>query len=232
MHTYKILGLLLSYPRENWVNELDEIKTVLEAEDALPAKTQKKVMAFIQKLSTRNLMKSQEDYVALFDRGRAHCLHLFEHVHGESRDRGQAMVDLSDLYKEKGLEINAAELPDYLPMFLEFLSVCSFEEAQEYLGDIIHIVAAIGAKLERRKSDYSVVFKAIEQMTNLKADKAFVDQALKEDAETDDSLEALDKEWEDSPAFDGAGDADCGTCSVATNQMGAAQSGAMPHLNS
>ena len=221
MQTFKILGILLTYPKADWVDHVMDMKTVLEQENLLPPKKTKKLYAFMDKLARRNLMKSQEDYVALFDRGRAYCLHLFEHVHGESRDRGQAMVDLSDQYKEKGLVINAAEMPDYLPMFLEFLALCEPAEAQDMLGEAVHIIAAIGAKLDRRKSDYASVFAAIAALTDAKIDMDYVNAALSEDAQRDDSLEALDREWEDAPAFDGAapggtGAMACNSCDTAT----------------
>ncbi len=215
MRTFKILGLLLSYPSEEIQVNMEELKAVLRQENVLPAKLEKAVVKFMDQLASRNLLKAQEDYVALFDRGRGNSLYLFEHIHGESRDRGQAMVDLIEHYKEKGLEVSTRELPDYIPLFLEYLSLCETKEAQDTLGEVVHIMAALAAKLKKKGSGYNSVFRALEKLTNVKIDEEFVRQALIEDEARDDSLEALDKEWEDTPAFNGVGD-DCSTCPSAT----------------
>lgn len=221
MRTFKILGLLLSYPSEDLQVNMSELKAVLSEESYLPSKVEKALIKFMDQLASRNLLKAQEDFVALFDRGRGNSLYLFEHIHGESRDRGQAMIDLIEHYKEKGLDVSTKELPDYIPLFLEYLSVCKPEEAQETLGEVVHIMAAVGAKLKRKKSGYASVFLALEKMTKAKIDMEFVRQALIEDEARDDSLEALDKEWEDTPAFDGVGD-DCSVCpSSSTVDFGA-----------
>lgn len=215
MKTFKILGLLLTYPTQELQDNLGELTSVLRQENFLPGKLEKAVIKFMDGLGSRNLLKAQEEYVSLFDRGRGLSLYLFEHIHGESRDRGQAMVDLIDHYKEKGLAVNARELPDFIPLFLEYLSLCPPEEAQENLGEVVHIVAAIGAKLKKRGSAYSSVFLALAKLTDATIDEEFVRKALTEDAARDDSLEALDKEWEETPAFDGVGDTDCAACPAA-----------------
>ncbi|MCF8468603.1 MAG: nitrate reductase molybdenum cofactor assembly chaperone [Sneathiella sp.] len=212
MRSFKILGLLITYPTEELRKNMEDLIEVLRREHVLPGKLEDRLITFMKKLAARNLLWAQEDYVSLFDRGRGHSLYLFEHIHGESRDRGQAMVDLIDHYKEKGLAVNARELPDFLPLFLEYLSICPLEEAQGNLGEVVHIVAAIGAKLKKRGSDYCVVFEALAKMTDVRIDEEFVRKALIEEAARDDSLEALDKEWAEAPAFDGIGDTDCGTC--------------------
>ena len=215
MKSFKILGLMLSYPSAELQEGMPELIAMLREEHVLPSRIEGKLIDFMTRIGARNLLKVQEDYVSLFDRGRGTSLYLFEHIHGESRDRGQAMVDLIEHYREKGLILNARELPDYLPLFLEFLSLCPPEEAQELLGEVVHIIAAIGAKLKTRKSGYSILFDALARMTDARIDKDFVRQALAEDAQRDDSLEALDKEWDEAPAFNGIGDANCGTCAAA-----------------
>jgi len=216
MLTFKLLGMLLSYPSDGLQQHMGEIKSALKNEGLVPVKAQRRLFDFMDDLSRRNLMRVQEDYVALFDRGRAHSLYLFEHIHGESRDRGQAMVDLSDHYISHGVTLAANELPDYLPLFLEFLSQIEFAEAQELLGETIHIIAGIGAKLKAKKENYHQVFRALEALTTVKVDEKFLEQAVAEADAEDNSLEALDREWEDTPAFDGAGQTDCNTCPSAT----------------
>ncbi len=154
MSPYRLLSALLCYPEPELLDALGEIETALaddpDAEDALQP-----LMAY---LATHDLISLQENYVATFDRNRSHSLHLFEHVHGESRDRGQAMVDLLQTYRQHGFEPVAAELPDHVPLFLEFLGVIDPDQAQALLDDAIHVLAAIGARLARDDSPYACVF--------------------------------------------------------------------------
>ena len=144
MKTFKLLGLLLTYPEGTVYSASDELLQTLRSEALLPEKFIKKVETFLTAQKAQDLMAVQEDYVETFDRGRAHCLHLFEHIHGESRDRGQAMIDLSETYAAKGLYIETGELPDYLPLFMEYLSRCEFQDATELLGEAINVIAEIG----------------------------------------------------------------------------------------
>lgn len=217
MLTFKILGMLLAYPTEDLQACAHELKTLIADENLLPDGTQKRLFSHIDDLSRRNLMRLQEDYVALFDRSRAHSLYLFEHVHGESRDRGQAMVDLMGLYKQSGFVLQARELPDYLPLFLEYLSTQSLDDAQSLLGETVHIVAAIGAKLQAKKSSYQHVFQTLEVLSQVKPDADFVKRAVEDAKNADTSLEALDKEWEETPAFDGTGQMACQVCPQTTD---------------
>ena len=119
MKTFKILGLLLSYPKQDLIDNMADVKAVLKQEDFLPKRSMKNVQAFCDYLTETDLYELQESYVDLFDRGRAHCLHMFEHIHGESRDRGQAMVNLIESYADRGYYMAEGELPDYLPLFLD-----------------------------------------------------------------------------------------------------------------
>ena len=219
MKTFKVLGLLLSYPESDWVCHLDECEEVLVQEQVLPKKQLKAVLAFIGDLKTSDIYSAQEEYVATFDRGRSHCLHLFEHIHGESRDRGQAMVNLANAYEEKGLYIDQAELPDYLPLFLEFLSLCPADEAVNLLGEPIDIVATIAARLRERKSPYTALFDATVALSKVKPDQEKIREVLEEGRE-DTSLEALDREWEEAAAFGDQPDkADCGGCKPPSNGL-------------
>jgi nitrate reductase delta subunit len=212
MKTFKVLGLLMSYPRPEWVLHLEECKQLLAQEKFLPGKQLKAVVAFIEMLETADLYSVQEEYVATFDRGRSHSLHLFEHIYGESRDRGQAMVNLSDAYKEKGLFIDQAELPDYIPLFLEFLSLCPVDEALALLGEPIDIMATIAARLQERDSSWTTLFDALVALSKVKPNRGKIDEVLAQGLE-DTSLEALDKEWEEAAAFAGQPDqSDCRAC--------------------
>jgi len=212
MKTFKVLGLLMSYPKPDWVSHLDECKLVLVEEDFLPKKHRKAVMAFIEMLKTADIYSVQEEYVATFDRGRSHSLHLFEHIYGESRDRGQAMVNLIDAYEEKGFFIDKAELPDYIPLFLEFLSLCPLDEAITLLGEPIDIMATIAARLQERDSSWAALFAAAVALSKAKPNRDRIEEALAQGQE-DNSLEALDKEWEEAAAFAGQPDqSDCRAC--------------------
>lgn len=215
MKTFKILGLLLSYPTEEIITHLDDLMQVMELEKMLPKRNLKKIKAFAAELQSEDIYQVQENYVELFDRGRTHCLQLFEHIHGESRDRGQAMVNLAEAYAEKGLYISAGELPDYLPLFLEFLSLCPADEATTLLGDPINVIATIGVKLKKRRASYAVVFEALEVLSKVRPDAEMIALADAEPLE-DMSMEAIDKEWEEASAFDNTDVAseDCNSCNA------------------
>jgi nitrate reductase delta subunit len=195
----------------------------LRSEALLPEKIIKKVETFLTAQKVQDLMAVQEDYVETFDRGRAHCLHLFEHIHGESRDRGQAMVDLSETYAAKGLHIDSSELPDYLPLFMEYLSRCELQDATELLGEAIDVIAVIGAKLKKRKSPYADIFTSIEALSVVKADTEKIKTALREAHKDPETLEELDKQWKEAEAFTGnpLSDvaADSNTCNAFPNTM-------------
>ncbi|MCW8924648.1 MAG: nitrate reductase molybdenum cofactor assembly chaperone [Xanthomonadales bacterium] len=214
MKTFKVLGLLLSYPKPEWLAHLDECEQLLMDEAFLPRKHLQRVLAFAAELKTADIYQLQEDYVSTFDRGRAHSLHLFEHIHGESRDRGQAMVNLASAYEDKGFFIDQAELPDYIPLFLEFLALCPADEAVNLLGEPIDIMATIAARLNKRNSSYSVLLDALLALSRVKPSAEKIQEALAQEQE-DTSLDALDKEWEEAAAFAGPpGQADCGSCTA------------------
>ncbi|MGV2863059.1 nitrate reductase molybdenum cofactor assembly chaperone [Achromobacter spanius] len=157
MTHYRLLSALLSYPEPDLLDALGEVEAALaddpDAEEAL--------QPLVAYLATNDLITVQENYVATFDRNRSHSLHLFEHVHGESRDRGQAMVDLLDTYRQHGFEPVVSELPDHVPLFLEFLGVIDPADAQDLLDEAIHVLAAIGARLARGDSPYAGIFQVL-----------------------------------------------------------------------
>ena len=136
------------------------MRNVIDEENLLPADIRRQLDALIDEIATGDLYDLQERYVELFDRTRSLSLHLFEHVHGESRDRGQAMIDLKSLYEQNGLFLGAAELPDYLPAFLEFLSTRPLAEARTLLGQPAHILTALAERLHKRHSPYAAVFRS------------------------------------------------------------------------
>jgi len=193
---FKALSILLGYPTAELCEAVDDIRAVLAEDNPQSAEILVNVSPLLESLVRNDLFDLQERYVLLFDRTRSLSLQLFEHVHGESRDRGQAMVDLIDMYRAHGLEVTASELPDHLPLFLEFLSLLPEPEARSLLGNAAHVVAALGERLARRGSDYAGVMKAIEAIAGVSAgaNAASVIAAEPDDDPTD--LEALDKAWE------------------------------------
>ncbi len=210
MRSFRVLSRLLTYPQAELFDHLDEMKGILAEEGLLKPRKLKGLFAFMDELQATDLMDAQEVYVDLFDRGRAHCLHLFEHVHGESRFRGKAMIDLSERYREKSLKVEASELPDYLPLFLEFVSICEADEAQELLSQAVPVIATIGEKLKRRGSGYHTVMATVVALSGVKIDKDAIQKAA--DAALPDikTLEELDQDWVEPEAFNGA--PDCGIC--------------------
>ena len=219
MKTFKVLGLLMSYPKPEWVSHLADCAEVLVQEQFLPTRQLSGVLAFIEELKTADLYSAQEEYVATFDRGRSHSLHLFEHIHGESRDRGQAMVNLLSAYEEHDLFVNRAELPDYIPLFLEFLSLRPVDEAVALLGEPIDIMATIAARLSERESSYAVLFDALVALSRVKPNHDKIKSVLTEGPE-DTSLQALDREWEEAAAFASQPDrTDCSACAAPSNGL-------------
>ena len=197
--TFKILSALLSYPTSELQDAADSLRDTLRDEALLPDSTQQGLETLIGELAASDLYDLQERYVDLFDRGRSLSLYLFEHVHGESRDRGQAMIDLKTLYESHGLDTASSELPDFLPLFLEFLSTLPLDEARDLLGQTAHINASLGERLRKRDAPYAVLFEAIDLLAAATPDSpnAEIRSELADGDETD--LETLDAQWEEAP---------------------------------
>ena len=211
MKTFKLLGLLLTYPRDQLQAVVGSFTGVFVEEGLLSKRQIKSLQPLMDDYANNDLIELQEEYVNTFDRSRNHSLYLFEHIHGESRDRGAAMVDMKEMYATKGLHISSNELPDYLPVFLEYLSYCEIGEALEILADGIDVVATIGVHLKKSGSVYAPIFKVIENLPDIKVDKIKVALAVINAPKDPETFDELDKEWEESPAF-GGDEADCSSC--------------------
>ena len=218
MLTLKVLSHLLCYPEAETLAALDEMTAVIEQENCLPESHKKPVLAVINSYRGADLLDLQEHYVALFDRGRYVSLHIFEHVHGESRDRGQAMVNLLQMYESHGFEMSTHELPDYIPLFLEFLSQQEPAEAVKLLQDAMPVLSLLGARLAERGSKFRVIFDALEGL----AGEPEGIQAIRQQAavETpDETLLHMDEIWEEEAvSFMGAGDS-CQTRAAAVSPI-------------
>jgi nitrate reductase delta subunit len=208
----RALGALLTYPRPELLDALPEVREALSSSSLLPAEEKSRLAELIGELARGEPLELEERYVQLFDRGRATSLHLFEHLHGESRDRGSAMVDLAQLYGAAGLELAPNELPDYLPALLEYLSCRTLDEARAMLGDCAHIVRRIGEALASRGSRYAAVASAILAVAREDGlDWSKAAEPLPAEPPPDEAN--LDAEWADAPAF-GPGSADAPQTSV------------------
>ena len=197
MIVLRALGALLSYPQEEIRQALPEIAEAIRASQLIPATRREDLLTLIDELCAGDLLKAEERYVELFDRGRAASLHLFEHLHGEGRDRGQAMVDLKRLYERAGYELSSRELPDYLPVVLEYLSCRDLCETRELLGDCAHILRRIGQSLIARDSCYAAVLQALLVIAGEEPiDIAAVPRVA-------ERIENLDRDWFEQPAFGG-----------------------------
>lgn len=196
---FSMLGALLDYPDQTLIAALDEIRAALAGHARLPSDTRVALIELVDRLSARPLLDLQEDYVEIFDRGRATSLYLFEHVHGESRERGQAMVDLLAMYEAKGLFLGAGELPDYLPVFLEFLSHETPAQAHALLGEIADISRQIATSLAERGTPYFAAVAALLPLAG-EAPLANANTTVSDAATTREiDAEALDREWQEEP---------------------------------
>ncbi len=197
--TFKAFSALLTYPTKEIQEAIPEIAVAIDQEALLSTSMRRQIDVLLGEIAGGDLYDLQERYVLLFDRTRSLSLHLFEHVHGESRDRGQAMIDLKSQYEKAGLEIGATELPDFLPLFLEFLSTRPCAEAYELLGQPVHILSAFAERLRKRHSAYEAVFRALVALAAAKPKIEAVSALLAEPDPDATDLAALDAAWEDAP---------------------------------
>jgi nitrate reductase molybdenum cofactor assembly chaperone NarJ/NarW len=206
--TLKALSVLLTYPTIELQYAAGEIGEAIDAGQMIPARVRNQLRTLLTEIATGDLYDLQERYVLLFDRTRSLSLHLFEHVHGESRDRGQAMIDLKSQYEQHNLFMSAAELPDFVPLFLEYLSLLPAQEACEILGQPGHIFAAMAERLRKRQSAYEAVFRALVALAAAKPKDDEVSALLQLPDPDASDLAALDAAWEDEPVNFGPGAGD------------------------
>ncbi len=188
----RVLAALLSYPDAQMRRHLPEMRDLLHEEGALPNARLDEVDALMDTLWRADPLEAEAGYVELFDRGRATSLHLFEHVHGDSRDRGPAMIDLGQTYAGAGLFLAEGELPDYLPAVLEFVSTQPATEAKAFLGEMSHIFNAIFGALQQQGSAYASVLGALLELAGEKAEPV-----------TPPAEPPLDESWAEPVVFDG-----------------------------
>ncbi len=210
--TLKVLSALLTYPTSELQAAVAEMRAALDAEARLPQRNRDRLERLLEEIAGGDLYDLQERYVLLFDRTRSLSLHLFEHVHGESRDRGQAMVDLKALYERHGLFMSSSELPDHLPLFLEFLSQIPEAEARDLLEETSHVLEAIRLRLKKRKVAYSSVFSCAQALAHAKPQTEILAALMGEPDEDPNDLAALDAAWEEEEVTFGPGAAAAAQC--------------------
>ncbi|OYU45984.1 MAG: nitrate reductase molybdenum cofactor assembly chaperone [Burkholderiales bacterium PBB4] len=191
-HSLRALALLIGYPDQALRENLPLLLDALDQEAVVPAARRAELRALATELTRQDPMDIEARYVDTFDRGRSTSLHMFEHVHGDSRDRGPAMVDLAQTYEKSGLLLAPEELPDHLCVVLEFASTQPPKVAQEFLGEMAHILTSIFSALLKRESPYASVIAAVLELAGQRV------QAVAIEAD-----EAMDDAWQEPLAFDG-----------------------------
>lgn len=189
MQILKAIGLLMEYPDDELWECRDEALALIQHDAPMLAD-------FTRELLYAPLLDKQAEWCEVFDRGRATSLLLFEHVHAESRDRGQAMVDLLSQYETVGLQLNCRELPDHLPLYLEYLSVLPEAEAREGLQNIAPILALLGGRLKQRGAPWYQLFDALLTLAGSTLTSDSVTKQIVQESR-DDTRQALDAVWEE-----------------------------------
>jgi len=223
MKVYKALGVLLTYPGEALIASLGEIDALC-ADAELSDATRVELTALISELRQTPLLDLQESYVELFDRGRQRSLNLFEHVHGDSNARGQAMIDLQTMYRQNGVDPTGEQLPDYLPMLCEFLSILPGQGARQMLGDLVVIVSLLRMRLEEYGSRYTAVMAALVDLAQAPVDEQELRATLDDETpERPDDFDELDRQWQEAEVTFGAGASHAGAASKAGTDNDGAQ---------
>ena len=176
---YKILSILLSYPTEEIQNNIMEVEHHLVENALFDPFVTETLLAVVREIRKQDLINLQEQYMDIFDNVKITSLYLFQHVYGDSRDRGQAMVDLRRQYSKEGLHSDTRELPDYLPLFLEYLALLPEKKAAQELAATINIIGMIGQKLREHKSYYHSCFTALESLSLWPANQQIIEKAIK-----------------------------------------------------
>lgn len=195
--TLRTLAALLGYPSEQLKEHAGELRAAIRGERAMAAAACDRLEPLLRSLESDDLLDLQSAYSELFDRSRSLSLHLFEHVHGDNRERGQAMIDLGHQYLSSGFLLEANELPDFVPVFLEYASCLPATEGREMLGQPAHVFAALAERLDKRQSLYASIFHGLVALSGVRPD-AEAQAGIDQNTPAEDSKE-IDEEWEEAP---------------------------------
>lgn len=201
--TLRALAVLLGYPSAELQANIGELEEAFRSEHALARAERRRLEPLLSSFREHELLDLQSAYSELFDRSRSLSLHLFEHVHGDSRERGQAMIDLGEQYLASGFFLNSSELPDFVPVFLEYASCLPDEEAREMLAQPAHVFAALAERLDKRGSDYAAIFHSLVSLAGARPATEAV-ASVDNNTPAQDALD-VDVEWEEAPISFSAG---------------------------
>ncbi|MFQ3230713.1 nitrate reductase molybdenum cofactor assembly chaperone [Reinekea sp.] len=218
MRIFSVLSHLLDYPTVELQKHHDDLVEIIQ-NSTLSDQNKNNLVQLCLNVNTDDLLGRQAEYDELFDRGRSHSLLIFEHIHGESRDRGQAMVDLVNQYQQAGLMLNKNELPDHLPLYLEFLATQGEINGPLGLVEIAHVLALLFCRLEKRDSDYRFIFAALIELSGISVDLTDLRKQMQDEV-PDYTDKAIDAVWEEEQVTFGATDSDaCDTNNKPTSQQ-------------
>lgn len=195
--TLRTLAALLGYPSAELQAHAGELREALVSEGALASTERGRLEPLLHALEKDELLVLQAAYSELFDRSRSLSLHLFEHVHGDNRERGQAMIDLGQQYLANGFFLEANELPDFVPVFLEYASCLPPSEARETLGQPAHVFAALAERLDKKQSRYAAIFHCLVALTGVRPEAEALAE-IDQNTPAEDPKE-IDQEWEEAP---------------------------------
>lgn len=189
------------YPQVQLKDNIDNILFVIQNDNYITQKQKTLLISFLDYFKKHDLNFLQENYVSIFDRQKKFSLYLFEHIHGDSRERGTAIIDLQNLYKSYNFDVSdGKELPDYIPLFLEFISLIEEKDACNMIGEIINLISIIGKRLELINNEYSIIFYVLESLSIVKPDNLIVEKIVNKDKNLDNEIN-IDKEWEEEKIF-------------------------------
>jgi len=203
--TLRAFAALLGYPSAELQEHIGEVEESIRSERQLTRADRRRLEPLLEGFRTADLLDLQSAYSELFDRSRSLSLHLFEHVHGDSRERGQAMIDLGEQYLASGFFLDSGELPDFVPVFLEYASCLPLNDAREMLGQPAHVFVALAERLDKRGSPYAGLFHGLVSLAGCKPDAGAVAGVDQNTPATDP--EDIDQEWEEAPVSFSAGSA-------------------------
>jgi len=169
MRIYKLLSALLDYPEQELLDHLPEVRGEIGKSQEIDATEKEAIRKFLSHLEDTDLTRLQEEYVKTFDLAPEHSLHLTHHLFGDDNDknRGPALIDLGELYKDYGVKAMTNELPDYLPLVLEFVAGLEQDEAAVFLSDANKVLGVLAANLAKAGSPYAPLLSIIESRATL-----------------------------------------------------------------
>ena len=207
MQTIKALGALLLYPDAAMIEALDDIQQLVEAEPLLGPEQTAAVGRCIAEMRPQGLLDLQEQYVQLFDNTPKHALYLFQHLYGDSPERGPAMADLIGMYRDHGYQPIANELPDYLPLYCEFAAQFPEPEARSLLSRALPVLELMAQRLGHKGSAYAAVFSALASLAEADEDTAAIARLLNAQTRSSKGDRTMDEAWQERPvSFTAAGE--------------------------